>query len=199
MPTQRVSRGKRKRRKGPPCLCVLDYDETLTANRHCKTQTALSQAGRDISKTQCGECELAIVSAGPPRNARKVLSFPRKLSSIWWNVKASRKASVLPRILQKLADKGIHIAKSDVHFFDDRDLSVNSWMEKEPTTNVHQVSCDSRRHDKGICGSSIEEMNTSRGHFVCPDNRTGNQFIAKSFKNVGDSLSDIGGEGIGFL
>lgn len=63
---------------------------------------------------------------------------------------------------------GISFEKNRVHFFDDRETNILSFVGSG--YNAQQVSCHSRENDLGLCGAHPEELTTARlGVRLCPN------------------------------
>jgi hypothetical protein len=158
------------------CLCIYDFDHTLTADVHgCPKYThspqkrnryQLSEAGAALDKTQCGNCFSAVISAGPERDYASMVNFPRPLplKPVFQRsrVPAQHKAQLLPEIIEYY--KG-HVDTDRIFFFDDFDGAVQSFKALAPSVYVHQVSRRSRNPynpQRGRCGATRDEISTRK-------------------------------------
>ena len=165
----------------PPCLCVYDFDETLTSAAGCPGAALsevtgrhwLSPAAQNLHQTECGKCFSAIVSAGGPRPALEMVRLPRGSRSdvepvIMWNVPAHCKGDTVPYLRKYYRDRaGVDVPTSEIHFYDDYDVSVRSFKDRQPDSTVHQVSCNSHSGKRGVCGAEMEEINRRRRDSYC--------------------------------
>lgn len=166
-------------KKSKHCLCIFDFDHTLTSNvdgcppitksHQRKSQYQLSEAGASLHKTQCGNCLSAVISAGPERDYSSIVNFPKPLprKPVFQRsrVPAEHKAQLLPEILKFY--KG-YVDNDRIFFFDDFDGAVQSFKDLAPSVYVHQVSRKSRNPNnpqRGRCGATIDEISTHKANF----------------------------------
>jgi hypothetical protein len=151
----------------------------------------LSQFGQALQSTFCSKCFIGSISHGDASGQGSVeqgilhdrLAAGDQGSSVsGWKSGCSQVSALLtdchdgykqtgvPSIIQYYAQTaGAKIAPQDVHFFDDRDVNIQSFQ--GTGYNARQISCRTRDGSYGgaigLCGAELSEIVETSGQVMC--------------------------------
>mmetsp|Transcript_5668 Transcript_5668/g.17482 ORF Transcript_5668/g.17482 Transcript_5668/m.17482 type:complete len:260 (+) Transcript_5668:126-905(+) len=151
-------------------------------------ELSLSALAKALGQSACAPCYVGTISKGDASGSgskeREVLQQklgvePGKLPAKDWSgphpvtsplvvtCSDGKKQDAVPGILAWYRARGIQIADSDVHFFDDRSDNVLPF--RGLPYNARQVSCTTRDYGGkvGLCGATLSEIVLEKGVKTC--------------------------------
>lgn len=190
----------------PTCICIFDVDRTLTAKQGHASECegaeevpgvddssygggglVLSELGRRLNTTFCGQCYRGVVSHGYASGAdskeREVLlsalggiswtlsdvwspPAPRVQSTLVVGAPDMHKQDSVRGILQWLMEeRGVKLSDERVFFYDDN--AVNTPPFVGSGFNARQISCGSQEGAIGLCGGRTSEVVPVAGVVPC--------------------------------
>lgn len=171
--TTKSSQTKTSKTRSRYCLCIFDIDRTITGRQEdtgtCPGnkvvgghddaygggKVTLSHLGQNVWNTWCSaDCHVRGISAH--HRARPNIPVPQNILSCNRGCKA-RKAR---RMAQELG-----VRRSQVYMFDDKASNIRPFQ--GTGMNAHQISCNSREGNIGLCGATTSELKRQKGVTTC--------------------------------